>query len=213
MVGQPTQFCIELKNPLGYNRLVTVDFAIADFGAGIGFTPVQSQDFTLPPNSIAKYCITWTPSAGGTLHRCALVTLHQEGYQDETSQRNVDLVNVPLSGLSQVDIPFFVGNPDLVTHTLTLDPMVFGLDPIWQPSFFINPGDPPPDVLGPGQILLLHLGFMGGGIEGATTQSSPLVLYGDSQRVEVSILLNGLQVGGFTVELAARNIFMPLMKR
>jgi len=209
VVGQPTQFCIELQNPLGYNRSVTLDYAIADFGAGMGFTPVQSQDFTLPPYSIAKYCITWTPSAGGTLHRCALVTLHQDGYQDETSQRNVDLVKVPLSGLGQIDVPFFVGNPDLVTHTLTIEPVLFGIDPFWHVQIL---PDPPPD-LGPGESMMLHLGFMGGGVEGVTAPTAALVPYGDSQRVEVAILLDGMQVGGFTIELAARYNFMPLMSR
>ena len=49
VVGQPALFCIELQNPLGYNRSVTVDFSMADFGAGIGFTPVGTQVFNLPP--------------------------------------------------------------------------------------------------------------------------------------------------------------------
>ena len=124
-----------------------------------------------------------------------------------------DLVNALPSGLGQIDVPFFVGNPDLVTHTLTIDPMVFGLDPFWQPSFFINPGDPPPDVLGPGQSIMLHLGFTGGGIEGATAPTAPLDLYGDAHRVEVRILLDGVQVGGFTVELASSVNFLPVIAR
>ncbi len=209
VVGSPTQYCIQLQNPLAVAVSVNLDYAIADFGAGIGFTPVMSQAVTLPANSIDKYCITWTPSAGGTLHRCALVTLHQNGYQDETSQRNVNLVNIQPSELGQLDIPFFVGNPDLVTHTLTIDPVLFGIDPFWQ--VHILP-DPPPD-LGPGETMMLHLGFMGVGIPGVTAPAAPVAVYGDSPRVEVGILLDGVQVGGFTVELVSGVTFLPMIAR
>jgi len=210
VVGQPTQICIQLQNPLDVAVSVNLDYAIADFGAGIGFTPVGSQAVTLPANSIANYCITWTPSTSGTLHRCALVTLRQDGYQDETSQHNVDLVSGLPGGLGQIDIPFFVGNPDLVTHTLTIDPVLFGIDPLWQ--VHILP-DPPPD-LGPGQMVMLHLGFMmGGGTEAASAPAAPFGLFGANARVEVSILLDGVQVGGFTVQLASSMIFMPTIAK
>jgi uncharacterized repeat protein (TIGR01451 family) len=214
VVGSPNQFCIQLQNPLAVAVAVNLDYAIADFGAGIGFTPVGSQLVTLPPNSIANYCITWIPSTAGTLHRCALVTLHQNGYQDETSQRNVDVVRVRPLGLGGLDIPFFVGNPDLITHTLSIDPIMFGIDPFWHVQiFFHNPGDPPPDILGPGETLMLHLGFMGGGIKGVNFPAAPFALNGDSSRVEVGILLDGMQVGGFTIELAYNVTFLPVINR
>jgi uncharacterized repeat protein (TIGR01451 family) len=209
MVGQPTQYCIQLQNPLGYTRSVTLDYAIADFGAGISFTSVSTQTINLPPYSIANYCITWWPSNSGTLHRCALVTLHQDGYLDETSQRNVDLVNVQPSGLGQLDIPFIVGNPDLVTHTLTIEPVMFGIDPFWHVQVL---PDPPPD-LRPSETMLLHLGFMGNPTSGLNATTPPFTLYGDSPRVEVSILMDGVLVGGFTVEFASSVIFLPVITR
>jgi hypothetical protein len=113
-----------------------------------------------------------------------------------------------------LDIPFFVGNPDIVTHTLTIDPVIFGLDPLWHVVLFhINPGDPPPDSLGPGESMLLHLGFMGSGAEGARAPTAPFTLFGDSPRVEVSIQLDGIQVGGFTVELNSGLNYLPLTIR
>ena len=72
VVGSPNQFCIQLQNPLAFAVSVNLDYAVADFGAGIGFTPVGSQAVTLPANSIADYCITWTPSTAG---RCIAVPL------------------------------------------------------------------------------------------------------------------------------------------
>ena len=68
-----------------------MDFAAADFGAGIDFTPVGSLSLTLPPHSLDRYCLPWTPASTGTPHRCILVTLKQAGFQDMHSQRNVDL--------------------------------------------------------------------------------------------------------------------------
>ena len=161
VVGQPGQICVELQNPLAITQTVTVVFSVADFGAGIGFTPVTTQSFDLPPYSIDKYCVSWTPAASGTLHRCVLVTLQQPGYQDMHSQRNVDLRRMPVSGLGGLDIPFVIGNPDLVGHTLKLVPTLYGLDPSWQVVFHINPGDPPPDVLGAGETVNLHMILIG----------------------------------------------------
>jgi hypothetical protein len=209
VVGSPSQICIALQNPLAVAISANLEYAIADFGAGIGFTPNGAQAVILPANSIANYCITWTPAAGGTLHRCALVTLHQDGYQDETSQRNMELVNTLPGGLSQIDIPLFIGNPDLITHTLSIDLVTFGIDPFWVPHW----PDPPPDELGSGQNIMLHLGFMGGGIKGINSPSNPFAMYGDSHRVEVGVLLDGVQVGGLTIELSSSITFLPVITR
>ena len=58
--------CIELQNPLGFTRTVTVTFSEAVFGAGIPFTPIHpTQTFTLPPNSLQKYCVNWTADRVG----------------------------------------------------------------------------------------------------------------------------------------------------
>ena len=212
VVGQPGQICIELQNPLAITQTVTVVFSVADFGAGIGFTPLTPQSFDLPPYSIDKYCVSWTPGASGTLHRCVLVTLQQPGYQDMHSQRNVDLRRMPVSGLGGLDIPFVIGNPDLVGHTLKLVPTLYGLDPSWQVEFYINPGDPPPDVLGAGETVNLHMilvGLKNGYLPEAGTGSK----FGDVAKIQVAVLLDGEQIGGFTILIDNMQLFIPLLQK
>jgi hypothetical protein len=185
---------------------------VADFGAGIGFTPVTTQSFDLPPYSIDKYCVSWIPAASGTLHRCVLVTLQQPGYQDMHSQRNVDLRRMPVSGLGGLDIPFVIGNPDLVGHTLKLIPTLYGLDPSWQVEFHINPGDPPPDVLGAGETVNLHMiliGLNNDYLPEAGTSSK----FGDVAKIQVAVLLDGEQIGGFTILIDNMQLFMPLVQK
>jgi uncharacterized repeat protein (TIGR01451 family) len=211
IAGQPGQICVELQNPLAITQTVTVVFSVADFGAGIGFTPVTTQSFNLPPNSINKYCVPWTPSTSGTLHRCVLVTLQQPGYQDMFSQHNVDLRRIPSSGLGGLNVPFVIGNPDLVSHHLELIPTIYGLVPDWQVSFFTNPGDPPPDVLGPGESVNLNMILIGlnKNFQSITSGSK----FGDVAKIEVAVLLDGDQVGGFTVLIDNLQLFLPLLQK
>jgi uncharacterized repeat protein (TIGR01451 family) len=209
--GVPGKICIVLQNPLVVARTVTVKFEVADFGAGIPFTAVGTQNFTLPPNSLGKYCIPWTPATGGTLHRCALITLSQAGAQDQHSQRNVDLVQ---PGLGRLDllapIHFIVGNHDLITHTLELTSTMVGIDPYW--TIHILP-DPPPD-LGPGQQLDFMLSFMPM-LQAKTSPQAPPSNFriGDVSEVEVKAMLDGQSAGGITVQLDSLHMYMPIMSR
>ena len=213
VVGVTGKICVELQNPLPVSRTVTIEYAVADFGAGIPFTPVAMKTFTLPPNSLDKYCADWTPAAGGTLHRCALITLKQDGYQDMRSQRNVDVRKVIISDFASLDIPFTIGNPDLVTHTLTLTPTLIGIDPYWQPIIVIDPGDPPPNELGPGQMVNLHLMLLP-----AVTGKSPQAAapsnyrYGDVSQVEIAEYLDGELSGGVTIELSTQRLYLPYVE-
>jgi uncharacterized repeat protein (TIGR01451 family) len=218
-VGQPGKICVELQNPRAVARTVTVEFAVADFGAGIPFTTVAIRSFTLPPNSLATYCADWTPATGGTLHRCVLVTLKQPGYRDMHSQRNVDLVPARGAQLDLLDIPFQVGNPDpLVRHTLQLNPTIYGIDPFWKIKFITDPGDPPPDVLEPGQIINLHLRFEPAAGPVSAFAVAPAAApadyrFGDVSRVDVAVLLDGEQIGGLTAEVSSPTVFLPLVVR
>jgi hypothetical protein len=215
VVGQPAQICVQLQNPLPVAKTVTVDFAVADFGAGIPFTLVATQTFVLPPFSNATYCVPWIPATGGTTHRCILVTLKQPNYPDQHSQLNLDVVRTPRGSLSGVDVLFRVGNPDGVAHVLGLRPVLFGIDPYWQLHIWIDPGDPPPDVLGPGEIATLHLGFMpmGAAVAGEAPAAPPAdYTYGDESRVELGVYLDDRQVGGVSVEVSPpERIFLPVM--
>jgi uncharacterized repeat protein (TIGR01451 family) len=213
VVGQPGKICIDLQNPLLITRTVTVDFSVADFGAGIPFTPVGSTTVNLPPNSYDKYCIDWTPTTGGTLHRCILATLKQANYPDMHSQHNVDLVRPLPTRLGDVDVPFHVFNPDLVNHNLSFDPTLFGIDPYWQPSFVDGNGDPAPNEIMAGQMLDLHLRFLPA-VQYGQAPSAPPAQYsfGDESKVEVGILMDGVQTGGFSVQLAPPLLFLPVLR-
>ena len=216
----PNSICIELQNPLNVTRVVTLEYAVADFGAGIPFTPVGTKVVQLPPNSIDKYCLDWTPANGGTLHRCILVTLKQLGYKDQRSQHNLDLVRGGRQDPTHGGfITFTVGNPDLVTHTLKLDTTVYGIHPFYH-VVIRKPGpipDPPLD-LGPGQQVMLEVGLLPA-VQAAGVHA-PLVppddyRYGDESRVDVSAKLDGVEVGGFTVQLVLEqnSVFLPVMMR
>ena len=68
-------------------------------------------------------CVPWTPEPGGTLHRCLRVQIHQDGYQDVFSQRNVDLISLPLG---QVQVPGGVYDlPPFMLHNPGTQPVSF----------------------------------------------------------------------------------------
>ncbi|MFN8594912.1 MAG: hypothetical protein U0559_01825 [Anaerolineae bacterium] len=56
--GTVNQACIELQNPLGVSRQVTVTFKEADFGAGIGFHAIRHADvYTAAQQPAKKHCV------------------------------------------------------------------------------------------------------------------------------------------------------------
>ena len=215
VVGQPGQICIQLQNPLPVTRTVTVEYAVADFGAGVGFTTVATQSISLPPNSNDKYCAAWTPGAGGTLHRCVLVTLKQPGYQDMHSQRNVDLVRLVPGALGSLKVPFVVRNPDLVDHTLTFSSTLVGVIPGWEVKIITDPGDPPPAVLSSGETINLNMilvGLANQADAAAAQAANESYAYGDVSKIEVTALLDGEPAGGFTVQLTTP-VYLPIIRR
>ncbi len=213
VAGQPAQICVELQNPLNVPRTVTLEYAVADFGAGIYFTTVATQQFTLPPNSIDTYCVNWTPDAGGTLHRCILVTLQQDNYADQTSQRNINLVRVNLGNFSDIDLPVLVRNPDLIPHVLEIRPTIYGINPAWQFMVVDEQGNPPPEIIEPGQTLNLRMRLMPP-VALTLRQNNtrlPDFRYGDQSHAEVAVLMDGVEIGGFTLELEAPVVWVPIV--
>jgi hypothetical protein len=207
--GTVNQACIQLQNPLGFARVVTVTFSEAVFGAGIPFTPFKTQTFTLPPHSLQNYCVNWTPIASASMHRCLLVTLKQAGWQDQTSQRNVDLVRRPIGwNPGGVHIPFSIGNPFPFTSKLNVNGILIGLNQ-WMPKFL---PDPPPDLM-PGEVYNGELMLVP-----AVQQNGPSVgepsISGDAVRVDVSVYLNDLPQSGFSVDFAAPlQVYLPLIMK
>lgn len=213
VVGQPGQICVELQNPLDVARNVTVDFSVADFGAGIWFTSVGAQSFTLPPNSIDDYCINWTPSPGGTLHRCIMVTLMQPNYEDQTSQRNINVVEGSILEILDLDLPLLVHNPYFGPQLLEFEIRRYGLGPGWMIRVVDENAQPAPTIIEPGETLPLMLELAPAGPRRAPVQEDlPEYGFGDETRIEVDVLLDGTIVGGVAYVFDLQediNIFLP----
>ena len=126
--GEPTEICVELRNPSDVPQSVTVLFSWAAFGIGLPFTPIDGPRVVhLPPHSIVNECLHWIPPVGGNI--CLQVELEMEGYPPQRSQRNLD-VHEPLEpGVPHTRV-FPVHNPfsHPVTVTLGLIPHL----PDWQ---------------------------------------------------------------------------------
>lgn len=211
--GAVNQVCIELQNPLGFARQVTVIFSEAVFGA-VPFTPinpVSTHVFNLPPYSLQNYCVDWLPFASAEMHHCLRVTLQQPGFHDQTSQRNVNLVRRPLVfDPSTIHVPFSIGNPFPFPGKVKLNGILIGLNQ-WTPKF--TP-DPPPDGLdiGVGEILSFTLELAPAVQQLAPQATTEVTFSGDVVRADVEVLLNDEPANGFSVEFAPPlQVFLPLV--
>lgn len=211
VVGQPGQICVELQNPLPFPRTVDVDYAVADFGAGIPFTPVGTRTITLPPNSIDKYCIAWTPTASNNLHRCIQIRLRQPNFQDQLSQRNIDLVRRPRLTISEIlatQIPIQIGNTRPFSRELEIRTQLVGIPPLVRPRIL---PDPPPFLAGNAQMEFT-LTFEA--IGARSTAEDEFAEMGDAARLEVGVYLDDELEGGFTVEFAKPEmLYLPQVTR
>ena len=216
VAGVSGQICIQLQNPLSVTKTVTVNFSVADFGAGIGFTPAAAlTDISLPRNSLNTYCANWTPSSTGTLHRCVLATLVQAGALDQTSQHNIDILHPGSSNLGSLTIPFVAGNPGLTTRALSFDPTLVGIDPQWSVTFTTPGGGPPPTSLaGGGQVALVMHFSLGASVLSVQAPQPPAnYAFGSRSLVEVSELLDGIPESGFTISLERSILYLPLIRK
>ena len=63
LAGEPTELCVELRNPTPYPQDVLVQFSWANFGIGLPFTPINGAiPVSLPP-------IPWSGSASTGFHQ------------------------------------------------------------------------------------------------------------------------------------------------
>ncbi len=116
--GEPVEICVELRNPTAAARNIMVQFAWANFGVGLPFTPINGQlPVTMAPFSTAKRCIHWVPPTAG--HFCVQVELLMDDQQVQRSQRNLD-VSEPLQPNTPHSAAFLVGNPFDYPVTITL---------------------------------------------------------------------------------------------
>jgi hypothetical protein len=188
---------------------------VADFGAGIGFTPAASLTaITLPPHSLNTYCASWTPTAGGSLHRCVLATLVQDGYLDKHSQHNIDIVR-PSLFVSGLTFNFMVGNPDLVAHALGFDINLVGIDPYWVGQIVDGLGNPAATEILPGQTFSLYLRLVPAvaPLSVQAPQPPPDYFFGSTSSIEVTELLDGTPESGFSVFLEPFHVYLPLIMK
>ncbi|MBN2006962.1 MAG: hypothetical protein JXA21_26670, partial [Anaerolineae bacterium] len=126
LAGEPTEICVELRNPTNVPQDVQVQFYWANFGVGLLFQPIDGlRPVHLPPNSVVNECIQWVPPFSG--HFCMQVELFGPNQEKQYSQRNID-VDEPLQPGETDTLSFPVGNPfnHPVTITLGLIPRVPG---------------------------------------------------------------------------------------
>jgi hypothetical protein len=181
LAGEPTEVCVELRNPTVFPQDVAVQFSWADFGIGIPFTPINGRRLVhLPPHSVVRECIHWIPPVSG--HVCLQVELFMEGYAPQRSQRNID-VDEPLVPGEPHGLAFPVGNP--LDHVATIE---LGLVPHlegWRLGLV-------PDVLEnmqPGEERLVEL---------TVTPPQGVPLPEDGQPiVDVEAFVEGRLIGGF----------------
>ena len=218
VAGAPNQICIELQNPLPVTKTVTLVYNVAQFGAGIDFTAIATRTVDLPPHSIQKYCTNWTPATAD--HYCVRVDVLLPGWRPQYAQRNVDVVAG--GWRPELTIPFVIRNPDLIGHRLHFDLTQWGIDLTrFKPVIRIpkpGGGDPPPDAIAAGQQLQLELAFVPLSAAAAewTPSQAAATTFGDVQRVDVAVRMDGKEVSGLSTVFApaaGSNLYLPLVSR
>lgn len=220
LAGQPAQVCVKLTNPTPVDQQVDITFAEADFGAGISFTGFgTASGVTIPAYGSVTVCVPWTPAATGTLHRCLQIRIHQDGYQDVFSQRNVDLIRLGPGG-SQFpggvyDLPpFMLGNPGTAAA-----PFFFNLIPVGlQGMKFTVMEAAPVRAMQAAEEFLLEPGETREFFVRVELQGEP-DLTGDVHYLDVlpygngqAVLINGIQ-SGIRYYFGMPKVYLPVVTR
>jgi uncharacterized repeat protein (TIGR01451 family) len=207
------QVCVRLNNPTSTPRIVSVDFAWADFGAATKYTSIGSlNNITLPQASISERCIDWVPNVAnnGNPHRGIQVTLRQSGLQDQRILRNVDIQPVSEPTLDSIlgrEIPFTIGNPSGFEQSLKTGAFLLGLDQTLVVPQIVP--EPPSSLAGgatfSGKLVFNPADFMT--YEGSFNADAPAdvnpFVHGDLFGAEVTVNLDGKPAGGFSVHFDA----------
>jgi hypothetical protein len=227
--GQQAQVCVKLVNPTTEDQVVDVIFAAADFGAGVPFTNFSTvMGSVIPANGMLVICVPWAPAEGGTLHRCLRIQIHQEGYHDVFSQRNIDLFAFAVRVLQLPDLqldlpPFLLQNPwpDPVPFFFNVVPV--GLSGLSVEMVIGDTGTPLPPgeevLLQPGEVRSFHLRLRRMGSSLLATQPAPPQMVGDQHYIDVlpygngqPLLVDGIQ-SGVRYVLVNPRLFLPLVVR
>jgi hypothetical protein len=185
-----------LENKSDQPQAVSVEFSMADFTIGRPFTripvPNNPRLVTIPPHSIIRACIQWTPLTPG--HKCFQIRISQQGYRDIISQKNLD-VGENLRPGQRDELVFTVGNPSSATADIQLA-VNTNLDG-WQVS--VEPGileDVPPGGVRDAKLVV---------IPPATGEPFPSSSFFDVF-IDVEAYINGELIGGI------RKLALPPVK-
>jgi hypothetical protein len=141
---EPTEICVELRNPTDQGQTMTVDFNVGGFGIGLPFHAIARPiSVTLPPHSLKKVCVTWVPPFGGRFG--VEVGIQMAGHDRVYSQRFIDVGEI-LWPNQQSPFEFPVRNPYTFPITVTMGAIRYL--PQWEVTF-----DPPVFELLPGDVL------------------------------------------------------------
>jgi hypothetical protein len=138
---EPTEICVELRNPTSITQTLTVDFNVAQFGIGLPFHVIARPiPVTISANSMQRVCITWVPPFGGRFG--VEVGIQMEGHERVYSQRVIDVGEILLPNQPS-SFDFEVGNPYTFPISVTLG--VIRYMPQWEVAFnphafFLQPG-------------------------------------------------------------------------
>jgi len=145
---EPTQICVEIRNPTAEEQTVIVDFNVAEFGIGMPWHKINRPiSTTLPAHSIKKICVTWVPPFGGRFG--VEVGVQVTGHERIYSQRIIDVGEILLPNTPSI-FEFMVRNPFPYSVTVTLGAIRYlpQWDVWFEPyTFRLNPGQIQPVIM------------------------------------------------------------------
>ena len=111
-----------------------LEFGWAAFGMGIPFTTTgmvpSTRTVTLPPATTAIASVEWTPSMSGPQCIIVYLTDPEQIYEPQLSQRNVDVVDRPPCGTTEI-YTFTLANNTPLAVTVDLGLITFNVPADW----------------------------------------------------------------------------------
>jgi len=198
LVGQPTDVCVKLRNPTPLSQEAEVQFSWAGFGIGLPFTPInEPYSVQMLPYSVSYQCAEWIPPFSG--HLCLQVMLAEEGYELQSSQRNVAVTGTLQPGVPDL-LSFQVGNPFQQPITVTLGLIPYLPEWSFQLSQDVLPG------IGPGETRQILLTVTPPDDKPLPSDNTPIV--------DVEAYAKGELISGLELYLKVdRAIFLPFIKK
>lgn len=132
---EPTEICVEVRNPTSLDQAVILDYRWAEFGIGLPWHPIRTTGpITVPAEGLVIPCTMWVPPVGGRLG--FEIELHIPGVEMSLkSQRVIDVGEILLPN-QPTPFEFRVANPHPFPITVTLGAIRHV--PQWEVAF-----DPP----------------------------------------------------------------------